>query len=379
MRIAGIIAEYNPFHLGHRYHIEKTREAGATHVAVVMSGSVVQRGDIACMDAHERAKAAINGGADLVLELPPQYALSAARDFARAGTEIFRQLGQVKLLSFGAETVDVSKLGAALTAIENSELKIKAYMSAGRTYPQAAAEVCGGEVAKVISEPNNTLALEYLRALRGSGIEPFAVARTVPHDSETTSGCYASASQIRKILRDGDSAEEFLGYVPDAQGLSFIANGEKAILYRLAMMDKADFERVPYCDELAGRLYQATRRADSLAEVFDAVKSRNFTHARVRRAAMLAALGITKEDMDIMPFVRVLALNQRGMEILRAARETSQIALGDSLKELSEVSPEAKRQAEIIETASRLRCLCQSDGGAGVSEYQRRAVVVKGE
>lgn len=378
MRLAGIIAEYNPFHLGHKYHIEKTREAGATHVAVVMSGSVVQRGDIACMDAHERAEAAINGGADLVLELPPQYALSAARDFARAGTTIFKRLGCVDMLSFGAETADVQKLGAALTAIESAELKIKAYMSAGRTYPQAAAEVCSREVAEVISEPNNTLALEYLRALRGSVIEPFAVARTVPHDGEITSGCYASASQIRKILRDGESAERFLGYEPDAQGLSFIGNGEKAVLYRLAMMDKADFERVPYCNELAVRLYQATRRAESLEAVFDAVKSRNFTHARVRRAVMLAALGVTKDDMEILPFARVLALNRRGMEILRAARKTSQIEVGDSLKELSEVSPEAKRQAEIIEIASRLRCLCQSDG-AGVSEYRRRAVVVKGE
>lgn len=379
MRIAGIIAEYNPFHLGHKYHIEKTSEAGATHVAVVMSGSVVQRGDIACMNAHERAEAAINGGADLVLELPPQYALSAARDFARAGVNIFRRLGCVDMLSFGAETADVARLEAALTAIESAELKIKAYMSAGRTYPQAAAEVCGKEVAEVISGQNNTLALEYLRALRGSGIEPFAVARTVPHDGETTRGCYASASQIRKILRDGGNAEKFLGYEPNTQELSFIENGEKAVFWSLARMDKANFERVPYCGELAGRLYQASRRAESLDEVFDAVKSRNFTHARVRRTVMLAALGVTKNDMEILPFVRVLALNRRGMEILREVRGTSQIEAGDSLKALSEISDEAKRQAEIIEAASRLQSLCRNDGKAGVSEYKRRAAVVKGE
>ena len=376
MRLAGIIAEYNPFHLGHKYHIEKTREAGATHVAVVMSGSFVQRGDVACMGAHERAKAAIKGGADLVLELPPQFSLAPARDFARAGVDVFRRLGCVNMLSFGAETADVEKLKSALNAIEAAELKIKAYMSVGRTYPQAAAEVCGAEVAEVISHPNNTLALEYLRALRGTDIEPFAVGRTVPHDSGVTVGSFASASQIRTLLKDGRSADGFLGYSPDPRGLSFIGIGEKAVLYRLAMMEKADFEQVPYSNDLAGRLYNSTRRADSLEAVYDTVKTRNFTHAKVRRAVMLAALGVTKEDTEVLPFVRILALNKRGMEILRTARETAEIDLGGSLKELEKTSPEAERQARLIEQASVLQSMCRASG-AGVSEYRRSAVVIK--
>lgn len=378
MRLAGIIAEYNPFHEGHRFHIEKTREAGATHIAVVMSGSVVQRGDIACMSAHDRAEAAIKGGADLVLELPPQYSLSPARDFARAGVDILNRLGCVDMLSFGAEDADVAALKSALCEIEDAELQIKAQMSAGKTYPQAAAEVLGGEASEIISKPNNTLAIEYLRALKRTDIEPFAVTRTVPHDGEETLGRFASASQIRAMLKCGESAEKFLGYQPDSP-LSFLENGEKAVLYRLAMMDKNDFARVPYCGELAGRLYQATRRAKSLAEVYENVKSRNFTHSRVRRAVMLAALGVAENDIQDPPFARVLAMNKRGMEVLKACRETASIALNDSLKELSKLSHEAERQADIIELASRLQSLCRADGAAGVSEYRRSAVVCKGD
>ena len=375
MKIAGIIAEYNPFHLGHKYHIEKTREAGATHIAVVMSGSVVQRGDIAIADTYSRAEAAINGGADLVLELPPQYALGAARDFARAGVGIFRKLGCVGMLSFGAENEDVAALESALCEIEAHELEIKAAMSQGRTYPQAAAEVCGEDAAKIILGQNNTLALEYLRALRGSGIEPIAMRRTVPHDGEETQGRFASASHIRKMLKDGKDAAEFLGYGLNRGELSFIENGERAVLYRLSAMSQGDFERAPYCGELAGRLYRASRRAESLEDIYSEVKPRNVTLARVRRVVMLAALGVTTSDTFAPPFARVLALNARGAEILKICRKTADIPILDSLADLAKISPEAKRQAEIIELASRLQSICRADG-KGVSEFKRNAKVI---
>ena len=213
MRVAAIIAEYNPFHSGHRYHIEKTREAGATHIVAVMSGSVVQRGDVAVMSPHDRAEEAVKGGADLVLELPPQYSLGAARNFARAGVSVIRRLGCADVISFGAECGDVGELSSALMDLKDNELKIKSLMSRGRTYPQAAAEVCEPSTAGIIASPNNTLALEYLRALGGCEPPvPLAVKRTVPHDSAERSGGFASASEIRRMFRAGEDAGVFLGY-----------------------------------------------------------------------------------------------------------------------------------------------------------------------
>ncbi len=386
MTIFGIIAEYNPFHNGHRFHIQKTREAGATHVVAVLSPSVVQRGDVAVLPLQERAKAAVEGGADLVLELPPQWALSPARDFARAGVDVLRRLGCVDALSFGAETPDTTALAAALDKIGSSELEVKKLMSAGKTYPQAVSEACGCETAEIISGQNNTLAIEYLRALRGTGIRPEAVRRTVPHDGEAD-GDFAPASHIRKILKEIDDlgragcmstkkegleeARRYLGYMPIINELSFLENGERAVLWRLSEMSRADFAKTPYCGELAGRLFEASRRAASLGELFSAVKSRNFTHARVRRVTLLAALGITLEDMFPPPFARVVALNERGAEVLAKCRKTAEIPLSASLADLSRLSPEAERQAEIIEHASRFQGLCMRQVG-GASEFRRR-------
>lgn len=376
MKIAGIIAEYNPFHSGHKFHIKKTREQGATHVAVVMSGSFVQRGDIAILDAYTRAEAAVYGGADLVLELPPQYSMSAARDFAQAGVNVFKRLGCINMLSFGAETEDIDALRKALLNILENELKIKAGMSAGLTYPQAAAKI-SESTAKIISGQNNTLALEYLRALENSGIAPFAVRRTVPHDSQIFNSGYASASKIRAMLIDGEDISGLLDYFVDPAELSLLKNAEKALLYRLSMMSESDFRGIRGCKELAGRLYEHTRRPESLEDIFSAVKSRNFTHARVRRAVLSAALGITEDYCFEPPFARVLALNGRGAEILKACRKTAQIPIESSLRELSRTSDEAAKTAELIERASRLQGLCRER--SGVSEFRKSAKMIRSE
>lgn len=375
MRIAGVVAEYNPFHNGHRYHLGKTREAGATHIVAVLSPAVVQRGDIAVMPVQERAERAVRDGADLVLELSPQWVLSPARDFARAGVGVLRRLGCIDMLSFGAETADIKSLRAALENIEAKELEIKALMSQGFTYPQAAAKACKEDTAKIISGQNNTLAVEYLRALRETDITPLAIQRTVLHDGNIPDGLFASASYIRKII-ETDGSKKFLGYSPEKEQLSYLKNGEKAILWRLSMMSREDFGDIPNSDGLDGRFFEATRRAGSLEEVCGAVKNRSITHARVRRAVICAALGIKKDDMYEQPFARIIALNSRGAEILKICRETAKIGLGGSLAALSRLSPAAKRQAELIELASRLQSLCRRSG-VGKSEYRQSAKMIK--
>ncbi len=372
MKLAAVICEYNPFHRGHRRHLALTREAGASHIVCLMSGSVVQRGDIAIYAAQSRAKEAVKNGADLVLEMQPQISLAPARDFAKGCVDVIARLGAVEMLSFGAETACAEKLSDLSDKIAENELKIKSLVSKGRTYPQAAAELIGSGFADLLT-PNNTLALEYLRALkdRGAPISPVAVERNNRHDG------FASASFIRSEIRENrDPGGLLCGEISEEPALW--ENAERAILYRLSTMSEDDFRRLPYCFELAPRLYRASRRASSLFEIYDSAKSRNFTLSRVRRAVFSAAIGLTEDDLKPQEFARVLAMNKRGAEILKEIKSASKIAIGGSLKELSKISPEAERQAELIETASVLRTM-GTKSARGISEFKQSAVMLKNE
>lgn len=376
MKNVGIIAEYNPFHAGHALHIKKTREAGAETVAVIMSGSMVQRGDIAIYSARSRAEAAIKGGADIVFELPAQYSLSPARDFSKACADIFSRLGCIDTLSFGAECPDIGLLSSAADRIEAAEMSIKEEMRSGLTYPQAVSKVLGSGVSDIISGQNNTLAIEYIRTIKGLPIAPFAVKRTVPHDSGSVFGCYASASHIRSMIKRGENPEKYLVQRLPEEKPCFMENAESAILFKLSSIPKKDFEEVPGCRETAGRLYQASRRAGSLKELCETVKTRNFTMSKIRRSVLLAALGITNRDMFQTPYVRVLALNRRGAQMLKGIRKTSKIPFGSSLSDLSKLSNEAARQAEICELASRLQSISSGEPKSP-SEYRISSVFIE--
>ena len=194
MRIAVIIAEYNPFHNGHAYHIAQTRKNGATHIAVVMSGNFVQRGEPAFLEKHVRARAALSGGADLVLELPLAFACAPAQRFGLGAVYVAEKMGCVDMLSFGSESGDTARLEQAAAVLDTPQFReaLARELESGAPYPQAvsrAMERCGSGFAGLTASPNDTLALEYLRALRqlGSKIYPMAVRRTfVEHDAEET-------------------------------------------------------------------------------------------------------------------------------------------------------------------------------------------------
>ena len=165
MKVSGIICEYNPFHNGHLYHIRRTRENGATHIVAVMSGNFVQRGDTAVMDKLERARLAVRSGADLVIELPVQYSLASAENFASGAVHLLDALGAVDELSFGSECGDTEKLRRAMETVDLAAVtradEIRSIMEKGYTYPRALNSVVNGydpEAAAIIAEPNNTLA-----------------------------------------------------------------------------------------------------------------------------------------------------------------------------------------------------------------------------
>lgn len=210
MATAGIIAEYNPFHNGHRFQIEETRRlTGCRHIVVVMSGSFVQRGEPALADKHLRATMALQNGADLVLELPCAYGCASAERFASGAVEILDRLGIVDTLSFGSENTDLKQITrtAKLLNEETPEFseKLKKGLRSGLTFPQARAAALPEECAALLASPNALLGVEYCRALykRHSRIRPLAVGRTgCGHHDTYFTGRYASASALRRLLYD---------------------------------------------------------------------------------------------------------------------------------------------------------------------------------
>lgn len=353
MRIGAIISEYNPFHNGHGYHIERTRAAGVTHIAAVMSGSFTQRGDAAIYDKHVRARTALENGIDLVLELPARYSLMSAEGFARGAVEIIAALGCVEVLSFGSESGDVDALREASRAIEftvHTE-EFNMLLKRGKSYPaalhEAMLEYYTPDVAELIASPNNTLAVEYLSALDdiAGSVEAMTVKRLgAAHDSGEED-VFISASAIRKKILSGEDVSAFAPAV-DAPSAD-ISRLERAVLAGLRAMRAEDFER---CHDstggLAARLYKAVRGARSLNELYFLAKTKRYTLSSIRRAVLCAFLGIDKEFAAEKPaYLRVLGMNARGKEILAAAK--CPVPIDTSLKALSKTSREAARQAAL--------------------------------
>lgn len=348
MRIAGVVAEYNPFHNGHARHLEKTREFGggceATHIVAVMSGSFVQRGEPAIMPKFERAKAALSGGADLVIELPTPWCLSSAENFAFGAVSLLNSLGCVEAVSFGSEAGDVAPLLRAVEIMETERFTslLKYFLSMGSAYAEAQQkalkEIAGDKVASVLSTPNNTLGIEYIKALRklNSQMQPFTVERMgTAHDSMAPLGDMASATYLRKLITS-ERLINALPYMP--QACSAVVSEaalkqripadatllERAVLSRLRTLTTEQLQTVAGVTEgLENRVYNAVRNAKTLTQLEEAIKTKRYPLTRVRRLIWCAYLGITKDDVaQPIPYARVLAANERGKEILSAAKPT---------------------------------------------------------
>jgi len=345
MPVAGIIAEYNPFHNGHAWHIARVRARlpGAA-VVCVMSGQITQRGELAICRKQARAAMALSGGADLVLELPAPYACAAAERFARAGVFMLAATGVVTHLCFGSETGRLEPLIHAARVLDSPSFlpAQEAGLQRGLSYPAArhkALETLAPEAAGVLSNPNDILGVEYLRALRHwrSDIIPLVSARKgVAHDTMVASGVFASGSLIRARLLEG---EAFSGFVPTetlalwrqecSAGRAPVSLHacERAVLYALRRMSADDFRALPDVTEgLEHRLTRAAWAAVSLEDFYTRVKTRRYTHARIRRLALRAFLGL-RDTQGQPPYLRVLAANETGLSLLREMKAKKSAAL----------------------------------------------------
>lgn len=338
MNIAGIVAEYNPFHLGHEYHIDETRRRlGAdTLIVCAMSGDFVQRGEAALYSKYARAEAAVLCGADLVLELPLPWALMSAEGFARGAVSILAAAGATHL-SFGSEAGDIAPLEALADYMCRAEAgaRIKELLSqdASLSYAaarQLAAEEALGDSARLLALPNNILAVEYLKAIRAldAPLAPMTVARRGAGHDAPTEGEILSAMELRRRVMRGEgldarvpagAAEVYRRERAQGRELASRERLELAVLSRLRMLSLADFEALPDASAGVGRrLYDAARREATLDAVLAAAKTKRYALSRLRRMCMCAALGVTADMCAAAPpYLRVLAANERGCAQLR--------------------------------------------------------------
>lgn len=366
MKTAAVIAEYNPFHKGHSWQLQQLREQGATHIAVVMSPDFTQRGTPAIFPKRVRAAAALQNGADLILELPICYATAGAQRFAFGGVQTVCAMGCVDLLAFGAEDADLSLLQTAAKALEYPEVKkrLQAHLSRGITFAkareQSIGEVFGGQVSAVLRQPNNILAVEYLAQLpKEGGPRPLPLVRIGnAHDGAPEEG-FASASHIRSLILSGgwDKARAYLPgstweiyqrAMQDGQTAS-MQRGERAVLSMLRGMSREQLAALPDVSEgIENRLYQSARTACSIEQLYEAIKTKRYPLSRVRRLVLSAFLGIPKDAAWQPPaYLRVLGMNERGREILSRMKQTATLPVSTSLTRLARVSPQAMKMAAL--------------------------------
>lgn len=345
MAVAGVIAEFNPFHNGHKYLLSEARNAATDGVVVVLGGNFTQRGEPALYDKHYRAAAALCNGADLVLELPIAFSLATAQTFALGGVGVLAALGPVDTLVFGSECGEIARLSAAADAVANSrtETALQGYLQKGLPFPAAreaaVRQVFGDAVADVLHSPNDILGLEYLRAVRAYKA-PFSCL-PVPrvgnaHDAQSPSGMYASATLLREKIRAGEAVTDFMPQnayeilqtaVKRHEAPSEYTKLDTAVLGFLRTASPADFTGVPDVSEgIENRILAAAKTAKTLWAVFDTAKTKRYTHARIRRVVLAAFLGLkTDLQQNGVPYLRVLGFTERGKALLRTARDTAKL------------------------------------------------------
>ena len=344
MKVIGITAEYNPFHTGHGYQIAQSRAilGGETAVIAVMSGNWVQQADCAIGDKWTRARLALMGGVDLVLELPTPWATASAERFCRGAVTLLNATGVVDFLSFGSECGDGDRLRRTADCLDSGAFRetLRLHLNEGLSFPaarqRAVEELAGPEAAALLSGANNNLGVEYIRSLNAlhSKIKPLTVTRQgAGHNTFTEGQPFASATQIRHCLRGGDLASALPYLIPGGaeilteMPLSYLKYIQRPMLAKIRTMNAEDWAALPDSGQAEGlprRLERAAMESRSVEEFLDKVKTKRYTHARLRRLLLWAYLGLTAADfMDTPPYLRVLGFNQRGQVLLKQMKKSA--------------------------------------------------------
>ncbi|MDO5398417.1 MAG: nucleotidyltransferase family protein [bacterium] len=379
MRTAGLVAEFNPFHNGHKYILKEIKK-DFDAVIVIMSGSFVQRGDVAITDKHSRAAAALKHGADLVIELPVIYALNTAQKFAYGAIETLNKTGVTDALVFGSESGNADELIKAAMLLENESAetseRIRKLNSCGISYPAARAEAYNGLIHEdILSKPNNILAVEYIRALiyTGSSIRPYTIKRTNDFHSISSESNIISATAARQLIAEGKNTDAFLPE-NDFEVYSLDAL-DTAITYYLRTVTPEYLSEINDINEgLENRIISSAKKNYGFKAICAAVKSKRYTMSRIRRTVLSSFLGLTKELCGSTPsYIRVLGMNEKGKAVLKEMKKKSMLPI---IVKTADFKPDEIFKAEV--RASEAAALCRKKGAlmAG-SEYTVSPVIIK--
>lgn len=368
-KVLGIIAEYNPFHNGHLYHLNESKKlTGAKYTIAVISGNFTQRGDTSLIDKWSKAKAALKNGVDLVIELPVYYATSSAENFADGAIKILDSLKIVDYLSFGAETSDTNSLNTFADVLYNEPKEYKSLLSheldKGISYPKArenALLMYLNDIRKyinVLSSPNNILGIEYLKALKKykSTIQPVSISRFEAGYNDTTpSSDIASATAIRSLVKNKDfsnlkklmpetSYSILMENIKTGHIVTDLSIFEKQIIYNLRRMSIPDIAELPDVSEgLEFAIKNAANSCNSIVEFINIIKSKRYTNTRIQRILLYSLLGITKKDIELSkkttPYIRVLGFNDYGKFLIsEIAKANPKLEIITSVKRFADKS-----------------------------------------
>ena len=339
---AGIIAEYNPFHNGHLYHLQQTKEKTKLPVIVIMSGSIMQRGEPALLDKWTRARLAVDNGADLVIELPAAFSLRSAQYFASGAVALLQVCGCVSTLSCGTENpaTDFTALASALTSPECSKLlqeKLQQGLSYAAASEQALQELTGQRIQ--LNTPNDILALEYSKALLKTAIKPIFIHRQHANYNDTDiSGNIASATAIRQALLT-DKTSDIAQAVPANVNQELIALPYNfafsrqtlwlLISYRLRMLTTQQIALSCQCSEGLENVLKRAESCTSLAEAVAECSGKRYPASRIRRLLMQLLLHHSAEDFaqSEPAYLRILAFNEQGRSLLKDIKKNSSLPL----------------------------------------------------
>jgi len=396
----GIIAEYNPFHNGHLHNILRAKEAaGADTVIIALSGNFVQRGEPAIIDKYLRTRAALQHGADMVLELPTPYATASAESFARGGVRLLAATGVVQYLCFGTESGDISPLNALADLLVNETADFKSVLrknlSQGKSFAVARqAAICAaspdlGEKIKT-GNANNILGVEYIKAIKRENLAlvPIAVKRYgAAHNSSGFLQTSASASAIRKYVAQDNNLDNLASILP-AKSLEMLQSRYQANAinhinnlspyFHFALQNIDDVGCFGLQEGLVNRLIAASAKNYLISDIILAAKCKNHAYTAIQRAILHILLGITpQQSTSPVPYIRVLGVRRNRRDLLNQLYRSASLPIITNLKHSDNLPAAAKTMLEKELVMSRTYWLGLKPAGVtGVNEYSMHIVVI---
>ncbi len=380
MKVLGLITEYNPFHNGHKYHLDIAKKITcSTHSIAVMSGHFMQRGEPAIFDKWTRAQIAINEGVDLVIELPTIYACNSAEYFAMGSVKLLDRLNIVDSICFGSEHGRIKEINKIADLLVDEPLKfktiLKLYLDKGLSFPAAREKAIldyfhnDRDFLKIVDSPNNILGIEYLKALRTikSKITPVTIERLhSDYSSKEIIGNICSATAIRLLLsREIIDFETLSQVIPSnsfqiikdtiskGKGPIFVEDFEDILMYKLRTMDISKLNSIHDIKEgLENRIKLASLEANNYEELIKKVKTKRYTYTRIQRIFMKILIELFDEDILVNEkkygpqYIRVLGFSQKGRELLKSIKEKSDMSIITNLKYYTPQNDFAKRMID---------------------------------